>query len=88
MNNTKPNNAQRFAALQLWADSLESTLHKVEAERSALERENEELRRIGSLMSNLCFNGKQHSEIPPVYRKHMESLHQSWDAALTKEGKG
>jgi hypothetical protein len=45
----------------------------------ALLRELDERRRIGALMSNLCFNGKQQDRIPADVRETMRVCQEDWD---------
>lgn len=41
-------------------------------------------RLIGSMMSNLCYNGAQNAAIPEQIRKSMTDLYKRWDAALSR----
>lgn len=50
-----------------------------DARIGALLRELDERRRIGGMMSNLCFNGAQKADIPADFRESMKVTQVAWD---------
>lgn len=46
-----------------------------------------DLLRIGTMMSNVCFNLAQSELTPEVFRKTMKSLQEQWDAAVRETTK-
>jgi hypothetical protein len=43
-----------------------------------------ELIRIGGMMSNVCYNGKNAKDMPESYKRSMSDLQQQWDDELTR----
>jgi hypothetical protein len=46
-----------------------------------------DLKAVGEMMSNLCFNGKQDRGIPDSYRSLMTTCQLQWDATLKRRPK-
>jgi hypothetical protein len=45
----------------------------------AIMNELDERRRIGTMLSNICFNGKQCDRVPEDFRRCMASAQEAWD---------
>ncbi len=52
----------------------------------ALARELDERRRIGAMMSNICWNGSRAERVPEDYRSNMKACHEAWDG-IKRENK-
>jgi hypothetical protein len=68
------------------ADIMRMDQEDMVDEIMTLRQKNAELRLVGSMMANLCFNGKRNDEVPRAYRESMEKLQKQWDA-ITRQGK-
>lgn len=58
---------------------LKREVKEQDARLGSLLRELDERRRIGAMLSNICWNGKQCDRIPEDYRRNMESAQVAWD---------
>jgi len=74
------------ARKQLWQAQV--TIERLHAELAKAAERQRDMRVIGCMMANLCFNGKQDEEVPLSYREDMRKLQKEWDAILAQaEGK-
>lgn len=49
-----------------------------DAHIGAIARELDERRRIGAMLSNICYNGAQADSIPRDYRETMRTCYNAW----------
>lgn len=55
------------------------------ATKSELRQEIAELRHVGALMANFCFNVSQSDKIDPGYRQCMKEMQTMWDKIKRRE---
>jgi len=65
---------------------LKSEVKQQDIRLGVLLRELDERRRIGAMMSNICWNGSRCDRLPEDYRRNMKSCHEAWDG-IKRENK-
>jgi len=72
------------ADYEIQVKAIAAALREKDAELEQAAERQREMRAIGGLMANLCFNGKQDEEVPLSYREDMRKLQKEWDAILAQ----
>ena len=77
--------------IKLYEEEMKSARYQMKpATKKQLRQEIKELRRVGTMMSNLCYNlGQSHSSTATIddhNKKSMYKLAREWDTIIRSEG--
>lgn len=62
-----------------YVDDLRTHALSLAAQLAEVKGDAEKIGRIGGMMANLCFNGKQMDSVPDSIRRNMAELQAEWD---------